>query len=84
MITRSTKKVKSQASNTPVGRLGMTKEDVYLVVISWRKVEKLNSNVKDNKNIIVVKKENLEKIYSPSLVSRPQFYDEGLKSHSFS
>jgi hypothetical protein len=75
MITRSDKKV-SQANNTPVGKLGMTKEDIYLVVISWRKVGKLEPNVVDNKNIIVVEKENLEKIYSPSLVSRPQFYDE--------
>jgi hypothetical protein len=75
MITRSDKKV-LQANNTPVGRLGMTKEDIYLVVISWRKVGKLESKVVDNKNIIVVEKENLEKIYSPSLVSRPLFYGE--------
>jgi hypothetical protein len=75
-ITRFIKEVELQASDTSVGKLGMTKEDIYLVVISWRKVEKLDSNVKDNKNIIVVRKENLENIYSPSLVSRPQFYDE--------
>jgi hypothetical protein len=56
-----------------------------LVVISWRKVEKFDSNVEDNKNIIIVKKENLEKIFSLSLVSRPQFYDERLKiKHRFS
>jgi hypothetical protein len=54
----------------------MTKEDIYLVVISRRNVAKVDSKVVDNKNIIVVEKENLKKIYSPSLVSRPQFYDE--------
>ncbi|PKK60665.1 hypothetical protein RhiirC2_761563 [Rhizophagus irregularis] len=65
-----------QASNTPVGKLEMTKDDIYLVVISWRNVANLDSDIRGNKNIIVVKKENLEKIYSPSLVSRPQFYDK--------
>ncbi|CAB4441815.1 unnamed protein product [Rhizophagus irregularis] len=75
MKTRSTK-MELQATNTPVGKLEMTKDDIYLVVISWRNVANLDSDIRRNKNIIVVKKENLEKIYSPSLVSRPQFYDK--------
>ena len=65
-----------QESDTPIGKLGMTKEDIYLVVVSWRKIGKLDKAIKKDKNIIVVEKENLEKIYSPTLVSRPQFYDD--------
>ncbi|RHZ53390.1 hypothetical protein Glove_442g7 [Diversispora epigaea] len=57
-----------------VGKLKMTIDDIYLVFVAWRDVEPLNNEIKNNKNIIIVKRENLEKIYTPSLVTRPQFY----------
>ncbi|PKK75135.1 hypothetical protein RhiirC2_708342 [Rhizophagus irregularis] len=34
---------------------------------------------KDNKNIIIVGKDSLEKAYTPTLVTRPQFYDNMLQ-----
>ena len=64
MTTRQqAKNVELQASDTPIRKLGMTKEDIYLVVVSWRKIGKLDKAIKKDKNIIVVEKENLEKIY---------------------
>ncbi|CAG8546746.1 678_t:CDS:2, partial [Gigaspora rosea] len=39
----------------------------------------LDNEVKNNKNIIIVKRENLEKIYTPSLVTRPHFYKDILE-----
>lgn len=54
MKMRSTKKVELQASNTPVGKLEMTKEDIYLVVISWRKIGNLDSDIKRRKKITVL------------------------------
>ncbi|RHZ53525.1 hypothetical protein Glove_441g114 [Diversispora epigaea] len=57
-----------------VGKLKMIIDDIYLVFVAWRGVEPLNNEIKNNKNIIIVKREILKKIYTPSLVTRPQFY----------
>jgi hypothetical protein len=54
----------------------MTENDIYLVLVVWRDIGNLNNDVLNNKNIIIVKRENLEKIYTPSLVSRSQFYSK--------
>ncbi|RIB18707.1 hypothetical protein C2G38_2245604, partial [Gigaspora rosea] len=62
-----------------VGKLKMTIDDVYLVFVAWRDVEPLDNEVKNNKNIIIVKRENLEEIYTPSLVTRPYFYNDILE-----
>lgn len=59
-----------------VGKLKMTENDIYLVVVVWRNLGKLSHEVLNNKNIIIVDRENLKKIYTPSLVSRPQFYSQ--------
>ncbi|CAG8829370.1 27933_t:CDS:2, partial [Gigaspora margarita] len=57
-----------------VGKLKMTIDDIYLVFVAWRDVEPLDNEIKNNKNIIIVKRENLKEIYTPSLVTRPHFY----------
>ena len=59
-----------------VGKLKMTENDIYLVFVVWRDIGKLSREVLNNKNIIIVERENLKKIYTPSLVSRPQFYSQ--------
>ncbi|GES92830.1 hypothetical protein GLOIN_2v1783590 [Rhizophagus clarus] len=75
MVRRSKgSEVELTDSRTCIGKLGMVIEDIYLILVVWRNIGTLSREVMDNENIIVVKKENLEKIYSPSLVSRPQFY----------
>ncbi|GES76038.1 hypothetical protein GLOIN_2v1783590 [Rhizophagus clarus] len=63
-------------SETIIGELGMTIDDIYLVMVTWRDMGKLDDDIMNNKNIIIVEKKNLEVIYSPSLVSRLQFYSE--------
>jgi len=66
--------VDGRNADTPVGRLGLTKEDVYLVVCSWRE---LNQNVRvidKKRNIIILDKDRLQRLYSPTLATRPQFY----------
>ncbi|CAB4492690.1 unnamed protein product [Rhizophagus irregularis] len=40
---------------------------------------KQRKDSKDNKNIIIVGKDSLEKAYTPTLVTRPQFYDNMLQ-----
>ncbi|RIB11365.1 hypothetical protein C2G38_2203622 [Gigaspora rosea] len=62
-----------------VGKLKMTIDDVYLVLVAWKDVEPLDNEIKNNKNIIIVKKENLKEIYTLSLVSRPHFYNDILE-----
>ncbi|CAG8564472.1 12799_t:CDS:1 [Funneliformis mosseae] len=62
-----------------VGKLKMTEDDIYLIFIVWRNIGKLNHDILNNKNIIIVKRENLEKIYTPSLVIRPHFYSKILE-----
>ncbi|CAG8600278.1 644_t:CDS:2 [Racocetra fulgida] len=59
-----------------IGKLKMTIDNVYLVFIAWRDVEPLDNEIKNNKNIIIVKRENLKEIYTPSLVTRPHFYND--------
>jgi hypothetical protein len=54
----------------------MTENDIYLVFVVWRNLGTLSHEVLNNKNIIIVDRENLKKIYTPSLVSRPQFYSQ--------
>ncbi|CAB5208801.1 unnamed protein product [Rhizophagus irregularis] len=54
-------------------------EDIYLVIIAWGDIDALDSDIKDNKNIIIVGKDSLEKAYTPTLVTRPQFYDNMLQ-----
>jgi len=53
-----------------VGKLKMTENDIYLVVVVWIDLGKLSREVLNNKNIIIVDRENLKKIYTLSLVSR--------------
>ncbi|KAF0351281.1 hypothetical protein F8M41_015383 [Gigaspora margarita] len=62
-----------------VGKLKMTIDDIYLVFVAWRDVEPLDDEIKNNKNIIIVKRENLKEIYTPSLVTRPHFYNDILE-----
>ncbi|CAG8591343.1 12085_t:CDS:2 [Rhizophagus irregularis] len=61
------------------GEFEMTMEDIYLVIIAWGDIDALDSDIKDNKNIIIVGKDSLEKAYTPTLVTRPQFYDNMLQ-----
>ena len=52
-----------------VGELQLKPKDVFLVICSWR-----NCAVKPpNDNIIILSRTELERLYSPSLVSRPHF-----------
>ena len=53
----------------------MTMKDIYLVIIAWRDIVALDSDIKNNKNLIIVGRDSLENAYTPSLVTRPQFYD---------
>ena len=57
-----------------VGELQLKPKDVFLVICSWR-----NCAVKPpNDNIIILSRTELERLYSPSLVSRPHFlWQEG-------
>ncbi|CAH1766625.1 5576_t:CDS:1 [Entrophospora sp. SA101] len=61
-----------------VGKLKMTENDICLVFVVWRDLDlgMLSHEVLNNKNIIIVDREHLKKIYTPSLVSRPQFYSQ--------
>lgn len=59
-----------------VGKLKMSVNDLYLVVVIWRDVGNLGNDILDNENIIIVSRDNLKKIYTPSLVTRPQFYNK--------
>ncbi|CAG8570192.1 40706_t:CDS:2 [Gigaspora margarita] len=62
-----------------IGKLKMAINDIYLVFVVWRDMEPLDDEIKNNKNIIIVTRENLKKIYTPSLVARPLFYNDILK-----
>jgi len=56
-------------TRSAVGELQLKSEDVFLVVCSWR-----HCNVKPpNNNVIILTRTELERLYSPSLVSRPHF-----------
>jgi hypothetical protein len=84
IVTREQRKnseVELINSDTPIGELGMTMEDIYLVIIAWRDIPKLDYDIKSNKNIIIVGKDSLEKAYTPTLVTRPQFYDKMLQDY---
>ncbi|CAB4440574.1 unnamed protein product [Rhizophagus irregularis] len=76
---RKDSKVELVNSDTPIGEFEMTMEDIYLVIIAWGDIDALDSDIKDNKNIIIVGKDSLEKAYTPTLVTRPQFYDNMLQ-----
>ena len=78
-VTRSQRNNFKVNSDTPIGEFGMTMEDIYLVIIAWRDINALDSDIKNNKNIIIVGKDSLEKAYTPTLVTRPQFYDNMLQ-----
>ncbi|GET62012.1 hypothetical protein RIR_jg12171.t1 [Rhizophagus irregularis DAOM 181602=DAOM 197198] len=51
-------------------------ESKTVLSMVWRDIGKLDDEILNNKNIIIVGRKELEKIYSPSLVSRPQFYGD--------
>jgi hypothetical protein len=67
-------------SDTPIGESGMTMEDIYLVIIDWRDIAALDSDIKNNKNIIIVGKDSLKEAYTPTLVTCLQFYDNILQA----
>src|SRR3954452_8207390 len=60
---RKDSKVELVNSDTQIGEFGMTMEDIYLVIIAWRDINALDSDIKNNKNIIIVGKDSLEKAY---------------------
>jgi hypothetical protein len=62
-----------------VGKLKMSENDIYLVFVIWRDVGNLGNDILDNENIIIVNRDKLKKIYTPSLVTRPQFYSDELQ-----
>ncbi|POG73797.1 hypothetical protein GLOIN_2v1772162 [Rhizophagus irregularis DAOM 181602=DAOM 197198] len=62
-----------------VGKLKMSENDIYLVFVIWRNIGNLGNDILDNENIIIVNRDNLKKIYTPSLVTRPQFYSDELQ-----
>ena len=62
-----------------VGKLKMSVNDLYLVIVIWRDVGNLGNDILDNKNIIIVNRGNLKKIYTPLLVTCPQFYSDVLQ-----
>ncbi|CAB4390465.1 unnamed protein product [Rhizophagus irregularis] len=67
---------KRQSKESPVRKLRMEIGDIYLILVVWRDIGKLDDEILNNKNIIIVGRKELEKFYSPSLVSRPQFYGD--------
>ncbi|EXX56553.1 hypothetical protein RirG_215140 [Rhizophagus irregularis DAOM 197198w] len=67
---------KRQSKEPPIRKLRMEIGDIYLILVVWRDIGKLDDEILNNKNIIIVGRKELEKIYSPSLVSRPQFYGD--------
>ncbi|CAB4481391.1 unnamed protein product [Rhizophagus irregularis] len=67
---------KRQSKESPVRKLRMEIGDIYLILVVWRDIGKLDDEILNNKNIIIVGRKELEKIYSPSLVSRLQFYGD--------
>lgn len=56
-----------------VRKLRMTENDIYLVLVVWKDLGKLSNEVLNNKNIIIVERENLKKIYTLSLIRDHNF-----------
>jgi hypothetical protein len=63
-----------------VGKLGLKADDIVLVICAFRELTKDLADVANlPKNTIVLGKEELQTIYSPTLASRPQFLSSLVK-----
>jgi len=55
---------------SPIGKLKMDAQDVFIIIASWRNVAKNRSPVKGQ--LIILTQEHLKHLYMPSLYPIPQ------------
>lgn len=56
-----------------LGKLYLTDRDIYLVIVAWRPT-RLSKHPLGTRNVILLNCKELTRLYSPSFVSRPQFF----------
>lgn len=59
---------------SPIGKLKMDAQDVFIIIASWRNVAKNRSPVKGQ--LIILTREHLKRLYTPSLYPIPQNMDD--------